>query len=68
VNYPWLGVSSAAATELGFTRYWNIAEVDYDQNGVLNGRRVAAIVRWQKDNVARRVVLIGYVPNPSNTN
>jgi len=68
--FNWLGVPSVTAAQLGFTRYWNVAAADYDSNGVLNGLRVAAIVRWQNEQTgtANRVVVIGFLPNPNNTN
>ena len=66
--YTWLGVKSATAGQLGFTRYWSVAEVDRDANGALNAKRVAVIVRWQWNGLWRRVVLVTALQNPSNTN
>jgi len=62
--YGWNGVPSATATALGFTRYWNIASVDYDSNGNLTGQRVAAIVVWNYSGQGRRVVVLSFIPNP----
>jgi len=60
----WTGIPTATVQALGFTRYWNIAEVDFDQNGVLQGRRVAVIVRWGEVGRWRRIVLVTYLQNP----
>ena len=64
-TYPWLGVSSAKARSFGLTRYWNVAEVDYDPSGVLNAKRVAVIVRWEKDGIGRRIVFVTVLRNPA---
>jgi prepilin-type N-terminal cleavage/methylation domain-containing protein len=66
--YTWLGTPTATAQLLGFKRYWNVAEVDYDDNGALNARRIAVIVRWGVDGGGRRIVLVTALRNPSNTN
>ncbi|HVO19474.1 MAG TPA: prepilin-type N-terminal cleavage/methylation domain-containing protein [Anaeromyxobacter sp.] len=63
----WNGVPSASLPT-GFTRYWNIAELDYDANGALLGRRVAAIVRWDRNGLGRRIVVTTFLPNPAATN
>ena len=60
----WNGIPTATVQALGFTRYWNIAEMDYDQNGVLQGKRVAVIVRWGEVGRWRRIVLVTYLQNP----
>jgi type II secretory pathway pseudopilin PulG len=66
--YTWLGTPTASAQLMGFKRYWNVAEVDYDDNGGLNAKRVAVIVRWGVDGGGRRIVLVTALRNPSNTN
>jgi Prokaryotic N-terminal methylation motif len=66
--YTWLGMPTATVQGLGFTRYWNVAEVDFDANGALNAKRVAVIVRWERNGVARRIVLITALRNPAITN
>jgi Tfp pilus assembly protein PilV len=64
----WNGVPTATAQALGFTRYWNVADVDLDANGALNAKRVAVIVRWMRNGSPRRIVLITVLRNPANTN
>jgi len=64
----WLGTPSATVTGLGFKRYWNVAAVDLDENGVLSALRVAAIVRWEWNGIGRRIVLITVLRNPAATN
>jgi len=63
----WSGIASATVQTLGFTRYWNVAEVDFDQNGVLQGKRVAVIVRWGEVGRWRRIVLVTYLQDPQIT-
>lgn len=67
VLHPWGGLPHAGVQGLGFTRYWNVAEVD-DVNGLgtPDAKRVAVIVRWDQGGGARRVVLLVTVPNPGN--
>jgi len=66
--YTWLGTPTATAQALGFTRYWNIAEVDLDDNGVNGAKRVAVIVRWERNGAARRIVMVTVLRNPASTN
>lgn len=65
--FPWNGIPSAAVQGLGFTRYWNVAEVD-DVNGfgTPDAKRVAVIVRWVQDGGPRRLVLLTTLANPGN--
>ncbi|HET6437604.1 MAG TPA: prepilin-type N-terminal cleavage/methylation domain-containing protein [Anaeromyxobacter sp.] len=60
----WFGTSTAEVQGLGFTRYWNVVDADYDTNNVLLGKRVAAIVRWGEPGRWRRIVLITYIQDP----
>jgi type IV pilus modification protein PilV len=64
----WLGVPTAEVRQLGFTRYWNIAEPDLSSNGAVIGRRVAVIVRWERNGVGRRIVLVSFLRDPQVTN
>ncbi len=64
----WLGVPTATAGQLGFTRYWNISEQDTDANGVVVGRRIAVIVRWERKGVGRRIVVVAFLKDPQVTN
>ena len=64
----WLGIPTATVQELGFTRYWNIAEPDTDVNGAVTGRRVAVIVRWERKGAGRRIVLVTFLRDPQVTN
>lgn len=64
----WPGISTAAVQQLGFTRYWNVAEADTDVNGVVTGRRVAVIVRWERNGVGRRIVMVTFLRDPQVTN
>ena len=66
--YTWLGVPSATVQGLGFARYWNVAEVDHDPSGTLDARRVAVIVRWERNGVGRRIVLVTVLRNPAGAN
>jgi hypothetical protein len=66
--YVWVGIPSAEVQAQGFKRYWNVAEVDYDENGFLSAKRIAVIVRWEKNGVGRRIVLVTALGNPSSTN
>ncbi len=66
--YTWLGLPTATVQGLGFTRYWNVAEVDYSPGGVLNARRVAVVVRWERNGVGRRIVLLTVLRNPAASN
>jgi hypothetical protein len=59
---------------LGFTRSWNVAEVDTDENGSSSGKRLAVIVKWSQggnaDNqtAAHSVVIVTFLNPPNNTN
>jgi prepilin-type N-terminal cleavage/methylation domain-containing protein len=60
----WRGIPTA---DLGneYERYWNVAYVDdTNQNGVWDGVRIAAIVRWRHGGAWRRIVLLASKPNP----
>jgi len=63
--FTWVGIPSAEVQAQGFTRYWNVAEKDFDENGVLTARRIAVIVRWEKNGLARRIVVVTALGNPS---
>jgi Tfp pilus assembly protein PilV len=67
-SQAWLGLPSATVQGLGFTRFWNVAHVDLDANGTLNAKRVAVIVRWQRNGTWRRIVLFTVLKNPASTN
>ncbi len=64
----WLGVPTATAQQMGFTRYWNITEQDTDSNGAVVGRRIAVIVRWERKGVGRRIVVVTFLKDPAVTN
>lgn len=53
----------------GYERYWSFAEDlvndDTNGNGVVDGRRVAVLVRWKSGGGWRRVVLLGFVRDPA---
>ncbi len=53
----WTGLP---ASELGgiYERYWNVAYLDTDGNGVNDLVQIAVIVRWQQGGGWRRVVLL----------
>lgn len=69
-SYRNLGVPGATVQGLGFTRYWNVAELaaDADENGVIGVKRIAVIVRWEQNGAGRRIVLVTALRNPAGTN
>jgi Tfp pilus assembly protein PilV len=58
-----------AASISGYERYWSVVEDlasdDSNSNGVVDGKRVAAVVRWRAGAGWRRVVLLGFVRDPA---
>jgi Tfp pilus assembly protein PilV len=53
----------------GYERYWSVVEDlasdDSNANGVVDGKRVAAVVRWRAGAGWRRVILLGFVRDPA---
>ncbi len=60
----WTGASAA---DLGseYQRYWNVAYVDTDGDGVNDLVQIAVVVRWPHGGGWRRVVLLSAKPNPA---
>lgn len=69
----WTGIPTENLVPGGFERYWNVSTsnpdgsvIDSNGNGLVDGMRVAAIVRWQQGGIWHRVVLHGYKVNPGD--
>lgn len=69
----WTGIPTEALAAGGFERYWNVSmsnpdgsAIDSNGNALVDGMRVAAIVRWQQGGIWHRLVLHGYKVNPGD--
>ncbi len=62
----WTGIQSSELNGL-YERYWNVAYVDSNGNGVNDLVQIAVIVRWQQGGAWRRVVLLTAKLNPAGS-
>jgi prepilin-type N-terminal cleavage/methylation domain-containing protein len=65
----WLGIPAAEVAGAGYQRYWNVsyAGMDSNGNGIPDGVRIAAVVRWPSGTGFRRVVLLAVKSNPAES-
>jgi hypothetical protein len=61
----WTGIPTAALGQ--YERYWNVAYLDTNGNGVNDLVQIAVIVRWQEMGAWRRVVLLSAKLNPAGS-
>ncbi len=69
----WTGIPGSNLAVGGFERYWNVSNlnpdgslIDSGSNGLVDGMRVAVIVRWPQGGTWHRVVLHGFKVNPED--
>jgi Tfp pilus assembly protein PilV len=69
----WTGIPTADLSVGGFERYWNVSTsnpdgslIDTGDNGLVDGMRIAVIVRWLQGGRWHRVVLHGFKVNPED--
>jgi prepilin-type N-terminal cleavage/methylation domain-containing protein len=62
----WTGIPSADLQGL-YERYWNVAYVDTNGDGVNDLVQIAVVVRWRQGNGWRSVVLVSAKLNPAGT-
>ena len=62
----WTGIPQADLRGV-FERYWNVAYIDTNGDGVTDLVQIAVIVRWQQSGAWRRVVLLTAKQNPAGT-
>ena len=60
----WTGIPQAELNGV-FQRYWNVAYVDNNGDGVNDMAQIAVVVRWQQGGGWRRVVLLTAKLNPA---
>jgi prepilin-type N-terminal cleavage/methylation domain-containing protein len=65
LGVAWTGIPTAALGQ--YQRYWNVAYLDTNGNGVNDVVQVAVIVRWQESGAWRRVVLLSAKLNPTGS-
>ncbi len=64
LGVAWTGLP-ASELEGGYQRYWSVAYVDVDGDGVNDQAQIAVIVRWPQGGGWRRVVLLSAKLNPA---